>query len=167
MTEECPRILKLLDAEERTLNSSNLPLPNDTHPQITELSDLVTWSGGIVCCYPEHHGAMTGIIKTQIDWIPWAIGAVRPTQCNTLAVMQACGRAQCFNAVNQIANSGSLDAAFNNPKSISNTNSFSGIWWWWANEAFSLLWSNGWYFRRAHEVHFPDPRPNALFGGPI
>jgi arsenical resistance protein ArsH len=67
MTEECPRILKLLDAEERTLNPSNLPLPNDTHPKVTKLSDLVTWSGGIICCYPEHHGAMTGIIKTQID----------------------------------------------------------------------------------------------------
>ena len=45
---------------------------------------------------------MTGIMKTQIDWIPLAVGAVRPTQGKTLAVMQVCGGSQSFNAVNQM-----------------------------------------------------------------
>jgi len=45
---------------------------------------------------------MTGIMKTQIDWIPLALGAVRPTQGKTLAVMQVCGGSQSFNAVNQL-----------------------------------------------------------------
>ncbi len=45
---------------------------------------------------------MTGIIKAQIDWIPLAIGAVRPTQGKTLAVMQVSGGSQSFNAVNQM-----------------------------------------------------------------
>jgi arsenic resistance protein ArsH len=51
---------------------------------------------------PERHGAMTGIMKAQIDWIPLALGAVRPTQGKTLAVMQVNGGSQSFNAVNQM-----------------------------------------------------------------
>tara|TARA_B100000949_G_C13857503_1_gene275207 strand:- start:108 stop:497 length:390 start_codon:yes stop_codon:yes gene_type:complete len=45
---------------------------------------------------------MTGIMKAQIDWIPLSVGAVRPTQGKTLAVMQVCGGSQSFNAVNQL-----------------------------------------------------------------
>ena len=56
----------------------------------------------MVWCSPERHGAMTGIMKTQIDWIPLSIGGVRPTQGKTLAVMQVCGGSQSFNAVNQL-----------------------------------------------------------------
>ena len=51
---------------------------------------------------PERHGAMTGIMKAQIDWIPLALGAVRPTQGKTLALMQVCGGSQSFNAINQL-----------------------------------------------------------------
>ena len=67
-----------------------------------ELRDLVTWSEGMVWCSPERHGAMTGIMKAQIDWIPLSLGAVRPTQGKTLAVMQVEGGSQSFNAVNQL-----------------------------------------------------------------
>ncbi|MDE1977772.1 MAG: NAD(P)H-dependent oxidoreductase, partial [Betaproteobacteria bacterium] len=59
-------------------------------------------SEGMVWSSPERHGAMTGIMKAQIDWIPLSIGAVRPTQGKTLAVMQVCGGSQSFNAVNQM-----------------------------------------------------------------
>jgi arsenic resistance protein ArsH len=45
---------------------------------------------------------MTGIMKAQIDWIPLAVGSVRPTQGKTLAVMQVSGGSQSFNAVNQL-----------------------------------------------------------------
>jgi len=45
---------------------------------------------------------MTGLMKTQIDWIPLSVGAVRPTQGKTLAVMQISGGSQSFNAVNQM-----------------------------------------------------------------
>ena len=41
-------------------------------------------------------------MKAQIDWIPLSIGAVRPTQGKTLAVMQVSGGSQSFNAVNQL-----------------------------------------------------------------
>lgn len=51
---------------------------------------------------PERHGAMTGLIKTQVDWIPLSMGAVRPTQGKTLAVMQVSGGSQSFNAVNHM-----------------------------------------------------------------
>ncbi|WP_172049379.1 NAD(P)H-dependent oxidoreductase, partial [Klebsiella pneumoniae] len=51
---------------------------------------------------PERHGAMTGIMKAQIDWIPLSESAVRPSQGKTLAVMQVCGGSQSFNAVNQM-----------------------------------------------------------------
>jgi len=105
MTEEAARVLHRLGAETRTFNPSGLPLPDDTeadHPKVQELRDLVNWSEGMVWCSPERHGAMTGIMKAQIDWIPLSLGAVRPTQGKTLAVMQVCGGSQSFNAVNQL-----------------------------------------------------------------
>jgi len=80
-------------------------LPDDaeeTHPKVQELREAVIWSEGMVWCSPERHGSMTGIMKAQIDWIPLALGAVRPTQGKTLAVMQVSGGSQSFNAVNQL-----------------------------------------------------------------
>jgi len=105
VTEEAARILQRFGAETRTFNPSGLPLPDDgdaAHPKVQELRDLVTWSEGMVWCSPERHGAMTGIMKAQIDWVPLALGAVRPTQGKTLAVMQVSGGSQSFNAVNQL-----------------------------------------------------------------
>lgn len=104
-TEEAARILRRMGAETRSFNPSGLPLPDDAsadHPKVAELRELVTWSEGMVWCSPERHGAMTAIMKAQIDWIPLSIGAVRPTQGKTLAVMQVSGGSQSFNAVNQL-----------------------------------------------------------------
>ncbi|BCE00567.1 arsenical resistance protein ArsH [Marinicellulosiphila megalodicopiae] len=105
VTQECAKILEYYGAECKTFNPSGLPLPDDCdadHPKVQELRDLVTWSEGMIWCSPERHGAMTGVMKSQIDWIPLAIQAVRPTQGKTLAVMQVCGGSQSFNAVNQL-----------------------------------------------------------------
>lgn len=105
VTEEAARILHHFGADTRTFSPSGLPLPDDAdaaQPKVQELRELVTWSEGMVWCSPERHGAMTGIMKAQIDWIPLALGAVRPTQGKTLAVMQVSGGSQSFNAVNQL-----------------------------------------------------------------
>ncbi|MEX1664647.1 arsenical resistance protein ArsH [Zhongshania arctica] len=103
--EEAARLLTFFGAETRIFNPSGLPLPDDSdasHPKVQELRELASWCEGMVWCSPERHGAMTGIIKAQIDWIPLSIGAVRPTQGKTLAVMQVSGGSQSFNAVNQL-----------------------------------------------------------------
>lgn len=103
--EEAARVLRRFGADTRTFNPSGLPLPDDAtadHPKVQELRELVTWSEGMVWCSPERHGSMTGIMKAQIDWIPLSLGAVRPTQGKTLAVMQVSGGSQSFNAVNQL-----------------------------------------------------------------
>ena len=105
MSEEAALILSKLGAETKTFNPTGLPLPDDaesTHPKVMELRDLVSWSEAMVWCSPERHGAMTGIMKAQIDWIPLSLGAVRPTQGKVLAVMQVNGGSQSFNAVNQM-----------------------------------------------------------------
>ncbi|MCA8883537.1 MAG: arsenical resistance protein ArsH [Rhodobacteraceae bacterium] len=105
LNEEAARILHRLGAETRVFDPSGLPLPDDApaeHPKVAELRDLVTWSEGMVWCSPERHGAMTGILKAQIDWIPLSLGAVRPSQGKTLALMQVSGGSQSFNAVNQM-----------------------------------------------------------------
>ncbi|MFY0679206.1 MAG: arsenical resistance protein ArsH [Thalassovita sp.] len=106
MVQEAARILTRLGCEAKIFDPSGLPLPDDApaeHPKVQELRDLVMWSEGMVWCSPERHGAMTGIMKTQIDWIPLApIGGIRPTQGKTLAIMQVCGGSQSFNAVNQM-----------------------------------------------------------------
>ena len=105
MTQEASLVLQRLGAETKIFNPSGLPLPDDVdpaHPKVQELRELVKWSEGMVWCSPERHGAMTGIMKTQIDWIPLSLGAVRPTQGKTLAVMQVNGGSQSFNTVNQL-----------------------------------------------------------------
>ncbi|TAG36605.1 MAG: arsenical resistance protein ArsH [Polaromonas sp.] len=104
-SEEAARILQAMGAETKTFNPSGLPLPDDapdTHPKVQELRALAEWAEGMVWTSPERHGAMTGIMKCQIDWIPLASGAVRPTQGKTLALMQVSGGSQSFNAVNQM-----------------------------------------------------------------
>jgi arsenic resistance protein ArsH len=105
LTLEAQRLLNALGAETRIYNPDGLPLPDghpESHPKVKELRDLAAWSEGMVWCSPERHGAMTGIMKAQIDWIPLSIGAVRPTQGKTLAVMEVSGGSQSFNAVNQL-----------------------------------------------------------------
>lgn len=105
LTEEAARLLQAMGAETRIFNPTGLPLPDDapdSHPKVQELRQLTQWSEGMVWTSPERHGAMTGILKSQIDWIPLSSGAVRPTQGKTLAVMQVSGGSQSFNAVNQM-----------------------------------------------------------------
>nr|WP_272889569.1 NAD(P)H-dependent oxidoreductase [Stutzerimonas stutzeri] len=75
---------------------------NEAHPKVQELLQLMQWSEGQVWCSPERHGSMSAVFKAQIDWVPLAMGAVRPTQGKTLAVMQVCGGSQSFNVVNQL-----------------------------------------------------------------
>ncbi|MFL9812819.1 arsenical resistance protein ArsH [Stutzerimonas sp. VN223-3] len=105
MTEEAERLLQQLGAETRVFNPSGLPLPDDqpdSHPKVQELRELMQWSEGQVWCSPERHGSMSAVFKAQIDWVPLAMGAIRPTQGKTLAVMQVCGGSQSFNVVNQL-----------------------------------------------------------------
>ena len=102
---EAARLLEAMGAEPRIFDPRGLPLPDAedvSHPKVQELRKLAEWSEGMVWCSPERHGAMTGIMKAQIDWIPLAIGGMRPTQGKTLAVMQVCGGSQSFNTVNQL-----------------------------------------------------------------
>ncbi|WXL24885.1 arsenical resistance protein ArsH [Ectopseudomonas mendocina] len=105
LTEEAARLLQAFGAETYIFNPSGLPLPDDApedHPKVQELREKVLWAEGMVWCSPERHGAMTGVFKSQIDWIPLTMGAIRPTQGKTLALMQVCGGSQSFNAVNQM-----------------------------------------------------------------
>jgi arsenic resistance protein ArsH len=105
LTEEAERLLEAMGAETRTFNPAGLPQPDGTHEsdaKVQELRSLAQWCEGMVWTSPERHGAMTGIMKSQIDWIPLNLGAMRPTQGKTLAVMQVSGGSQSFNAVNQL-----------------------------------------------------------------
>jgi arsenic resistance protein ArsH len=105
VTREAARLLEAMGGEARIFDPLGLPLPDsapDTDPKVQELRSLVQWCEGMVWTSPERHGAMTGIMKVQIDWIPLSLGAVRPTQGKTLAVMEVSGGSQSFNAVNQM-----------------------------------------------------------------
>lgn len=105
LTMEAARLLQAMGGETRVFDPAGLPLPDGapvTHPKVQELRELAQWAEAMVWCSPERHGAMTGIMKAQIDWIPLSQGAVRPTQGKALAVMQVSGGSQSFNAVNQL-----------------------------------------------------------------
>lgn len=105
LAEEAARIITEMGAETRFYDPAELPLVDSVpadHPKVVELRELCEWSEGQVWSSPERHGAITGVLKNQIDWIPLNIGAVRPTQGRTLAVMQVSGGSQSFNAVNTL-----------------------------------------------------------------
>ncbi|UIJ82083.1 arsenical resistance protein ArsH [Rhizobium leguminosarum] len=105
LAQEAARLLEYFGCEVRIFNPEDLPLPDAEpagHPKVQELRDLSAWSEGQVWVSPERHGAMSGIMKAQIDWIPLSVGSVRPTQGKALAVMQVSGGSQSFNAVGQL-----------------------------------------------------------------
>ncbi|MBW4683943.1 MAG: arsenical resistance protein ArsH [Komarekiella atlantica HA4396-MV6] len=105
LAEEAARIMEGFGAEVRFFNPLELPIYGsvpDSHSKVQELRELSIWSEGQVWSSPEMHGNITGILKNQIDWIPLSLGAVRPTQGKTLAIMQVSGGSQSFNAVNTL-----------------------------------------------------------------
>jgi len=105
LVQEAARLLERFGAETRIFHPAGLPLPDDapdSHPKVQELRDLMQWSEGQVWCSPERHGSMSAVFKAQIDWVPLAMGALRPTQGKTLAIMQVSGGSQSFNALNQM-----------------------------------------------------------------
>ena len=105
LVEEADRLLRGFGAETRIYDPRGLPQPDDAspeHPKVAELREASVWSEGHVWCSPERHGTITGIFKSQIDWLPLENKGVRPTQGRTLAVMQVSGGSQSFNAVNAL-----------------------------------------------------------------
>ena len=128
VTQEAARLLNEFGAETKIFDPSGLPLPDDapdTHPKVAELRELMQWSEGQVWCSPERHGSMSAVFKAQIDWVPLAIGAVRPTQGKTLAVMQVCGGSQSFNVVNQLRVLGRWRRMFTIPNQSSVAKAFT------------------------------------------
>lgn len=105
LAEEAARVLEGLGCEVRWFHPKDLPVKApglDDHPEVVRLRELSIWSEAQVWSCPEMHGAITGVFKNQIDWIPLTLGAVRPTQGRTLAVMQVSGGSQSFNTVNTL-----------------------------------------------------------------
>ncbi|WP_311276442.1 arsenical resistance protein ArsH [Methylobacterium sp. WCS2018Hpa-22] len=105
LAHEAARLLEAMGGEVRIYDADGLPLPDDAtaaHPKVQELRRLSLWSEGQVWVSPERHGTLTGVMKSQIDWLPLSEGSVRPTQGRTLAVMQVSGGSQSFNAVNAL-----------------------------------------------------------------
>jgi arsenical resistance protein ArsH len=102
---ECERVLTAFGAEVRVYDPHALPVFDRTsndHPAVLELRALSLWSEAHVWISPEQHGSVAAAFKNQIDWIPLADGAVRPSQGRVLAVMQVNGGSQSFNVVNQL-----------------------------------------------------------------
>lgn len=111
LAEEAARILIALGAEVKFFDPRGLPLPEkgfdpkateSNHPKVQKLIELALWADGHIWSSPERHGAMTAVLKTQIDHIPLSMGAVRPTQGRTVALLQVSGGSQSFNTLNNM-----------------------------------------------------------------
>ena len=122
LTYEAARILEHFGAEVKVFNPMELPMAGsvaEDHPKVLELRALSLWSEGQVWCSPERHGAITAVMKNQIDWIPLEQGALRPSQGRKLAVMQVCGGSQSFNVVNTLRLLGRWMRMFTIPNQLS------------------------------------------------
>ena len=78
LVEEAGRLLTRMGAETRIFDPHGLPLPDSVpadHPKVHELRTLSIWSEGQVWCSRERHGTLSGVFKSQIDWLPLEIGA--------------------------------------------------------------------------------------------
>ena len=156
LSEETARLLQAMGAETCSFNPHGLPLVDstpDTHAKVQELRQLAMWAEGMVWSSPERQGAMSGLMKTQIDWIPLAEGATRPTQGKTLAVMQVSGGSQSFNAVNQLR--------------LLSRQSVCRIRRSGPDEAIGVLRPRGRRDGRTGEVHAAHARRVAVSGGPL
>jgi arsenic resistance protein ArsH len=73
LAEEAGRILEYMGAEVKFYNPDGLPVydssRSEKHPKVQELRELSLWSEGQVWSSPELHGNMSGLMKTQVDWI--------------------------------------------------------------------------------------------------
>ena len=157
VSEEARRILTRLGAEVRFFHPSGLPLVDDgvdSHPKVREPRDW-SWSEGMVWSSPQRHGAMTGLMKTQIDWNPLSEGAVRPTQGKTLPVMQVSGGSR-FNAVNQMRLLGRWMRMLTIPNQSSVAKAFLEFTSW-PHEAVSLFRPHRRCDGGACEIHASDP----------
>mmetsp|Transcript_40145 Transcript_40145/g.90094 ORF Transcript_40145/g.90094 Transcript_40145/m.90094 type:complete len:285 (+) Transcript_40145:55-909(+) len=102
---EFARLMEVLGCDVRTYDPQGLPVRDPTledNPKVQELRSLSMWSDGHMWVSPEMHGAITGVFKNQIDWLPLNTGSVRPTQGRTCCVAQVNGGSQSFNAVNTL-----------------------------------------------------------------
>ncbi|WP_432803966.1 NAD(P)H-dependent oxidoreductase [Chitinibacter mangrovi] len=130
LTEEAARLLRAMGAEVKIFNPSGLPLPDDApdnHPKVQELRELALWCEGMVWTSPERHGAMTGIMKAQIDWIPLSAGAVRPTQGKNARRDAGFRRFAVFQCSEPNARARALDAHDYDPESIIRGKSLSRV----------------------------------------
>lgn len=102
--EEAARLLAHFGAEARVFDASDLPLPdrysNDS-PAVLELRALSRWSKGQVWCNAEHRGAISSLMKAQLDHLRPSNGDA-PCSGRALAVMQVFNEAQPFKAVNTL-----------------------------------------------------------------
>lgn len=141
VAEEAARLRRALGGETRLFNPSGLPLVDDAsedHPKVRELHELVRWAEGMIWSSPERHGAMSGLMKTQIDWIPLSMGAMRPTQGKTLAVMQVSG-IPVIQRREPDAGAGPLDAHADHPEPIVGGQGLPGVRRGGTHAAFALL----------------------------
>lgn len=170
LAHEARRLLERLGCEVRMFDPKGLPLPDEapaSHPKVQELRELSEWSEGQVWVSPERHGAMTGIMKAQIDWIPLSLGSIRPTQGRTLAVMEVSGGSQSFNAVNQMRILGRWMRMITIPNQGVSGSSLSGIRCGRQDEAFLLLRPCRGCLRGTGEVHDTHERRVFLSDGPL
>ncbi|KAH7054819.1 flavoprotein-like protein [Linnemannia elongata] len=97
---ELARILHRLGAGVHVYGPTGPPCKDgvsENYPEVQELRELSQWPYAHFWVSLEQHGNITAVFKNQIDWIPLALGSIRPTQGGRSPSLKC-----CFNAVNTL-----------------------------------------------------------------
>lgn len=102
LTLNAVELLQELGADAKPFDPSNLPVYGsvDGHAVARELVELCGWSDAQVWCTPETHGSFTGVLKNQLDWLPFELGGKSITRHKPVALLQVSGGSQSLNALN-------------------------------------------------------------------
>ena len=121
LAHEAARVARDAGAQVQIFEPEGLPLAGNDDVQnakLKSLHELVGWADGFVWCSPEHHAAMSGVMKLILDCYPCENGRPADVQGKTVMLMQVSGGSLSSNAISDMQRVATAMALHVMPKAV-------------------------------------------------